>query len=60
MAYIPQEAWIQNSTVQENILFGRNMSRRRYDQVVRACALQPDFATLVGGDLTEIGEKVHL
>ncbi|XP_070203291.1 multidrug resistance-associated protein 1-like [Littorina saxatilis] len=57
IAYVPQEAWIQNATVRDNITFGKPMSRRRYDQVVRACALESDFKILVGGDMTEIGEK---
>ena len=58
IAYVPQEAWIQNATVRDNILFGKTMSRRRYDQVVQACALESDFKILIGGDMTEIGEKV--
>jgi ABC-type bacteriocin/lantibiotic exporter with double-glycine peptidase domain len=29
----------------------------RYDEVVDACALAPDFAILAAGDQSEIGEK---
>jgi ATP-binding cassette subfamily C (CFTR/MRP) protein 1 len=57
IAYVPQQAWIQNATLQDNILFGRPMDRRRYDQVIQACALKPDLEILPGGDQTEIGEK---
>lgn len=57
MAYVPQEAWIQNATARDNILFGNAMSKRRYDQVIHACALESDFEILMGGDMTEIGEK---
>ena len=35
-----QEAWIQQATVQSNILFGRDMQPAFYQQVVTACALQ--------------------
>lgn len=30
LAYAPQEPWIQSGTVQENILFGKRMDRKRY------------------------------
>lgn len=57
IAYTPQEAWIQNATLRDNILFGRPMDEDYYRKVVQACSLLPDFAILPGGDLTEIGEK---
>ena len=58
MAYVSQQAWIQNTTIRENILFGQEFDQDWYDQVVKACALQPDLDTLTAGDKTEIGEKV--
>uniref|UniRef100_A0A8C3UX25 ABC-type glutathione-S-conjugate transporter n=1 Tax=Catharus ustulatus TaxID=91951 RepID=A0A8C3UX25_CATUS len=42
LAYVPQQAWIQND---------------RYQQVIKACALLPDLKLLPAGDQTEIGEK---
>lgn len=57
IAYVPQQAWIQNATLQDNILFGRAMDRARYEKVLKACALQADLEILPGGDQTEIGEK---
>lgn len=57
IAYTPQEAWIQNATLRENILFGRPLDEVFYRKVVEACSLLPDFAVLPAGDLTEIGEK---
>ncbi|KAH9499738.1 Canalicular multispecific organic anion transporter 1 [Bulinus truncatus] len=56
-AYVPQEAWIQNATLRDNILFGSDLQRRRYDKVIEACALKTDLEILPGGDATEIGEK---
>uniref|UniRef100_A0A452GXC4 ATP binding cassette subfamily C member 2 n=1 Tax=Gopherus agassizii TaxID=38772 RepID=A0A452GXC4_9SAUR len=57
VAYVPQQAWIQNATLKDNILFGSDLDEARYQQVVEACALLPDLKLLPGGDLTEIGEK---
>ncbi|MEQ2165791.1 hypothetical protein GOODEAATRI_020840, partial [Goodea atripinnis] len=58
VAYVPQQAWIQNSTLKENIMFGQERREDWYDHVVKACALQPDLEILPAGDETEIGEKV--
>ena len=56
-AFCPQYAWIQNATLKENIVFGRNFDQRWYDKVIDACALRPDLEMLPSGDLTEIGER---
>ena len=58
MAYVPQQAWIQNATLRDNIVFGLDFDQNWYDKVVEACALQQDLDMLPAGDLTEIGEKV--
>ncbi|XP_008197283.2 multidrug resistance-associated protein 1 isoform X1 [Tribolium castaneum] len=57
IAYVSQQAWIQNATLRDNILFGKSFDKSLYDKVVEACALNPDFAMLPAGDQTEIGEK---
>ncbi|XP_039727463.1 ATP-binding cassette sub-family C member 2 [Pteropus medius] len=57
VAYVPQQSWIQNGTVKDNILFGSELDEKRYQQVLEACALLPDLEVLPGGDLAEIGEK---
>ncbi|KAI2623280.1 ATP-binding cassette transporter protein YOR1-like protein [Hypoxylon sp. NC1633] len=56
-AFCPQYAWIQNETVRNNILFGKEMDRDWYKEVIGACALQPDLDMLPNGDSTEIGER---
>uniref|UniRef100_A0A1I8JE23 ABC-type glutathione-S-conjugate transporter n=1 Tax=Macrostomum lignano TaxID=282301 RepID=A0A1I8JE23_9PLAT len=56
-AYVPQEAWIQNLTVRDNILFGRDFDQARYDEALRACQLEKDLQLLTAGDATEIGER---
>lgn len=58
VAYVAQQAWIQNLTVRDNITFGRTMDVCKYQDTVAACELKEDFEMLPGGDLTEIGERV--
>ncbi|XP_068555233.1 multidrug resistance-associated protein 1 isoform X4 [Anas acuta] len=57
VAYVPQQAWVQNATLKDNIIFGREMNESRYKRVIEACALLPDIEILPTGDRTEIGEK---
>ncbi|KAK0636181.1 P-loop containing nucleoside triphosphate hydrolase protein [Bombardia bombarda] len=56
-AFCPQYAWIQNTTVKDNILFGKELDKEWYSEVIKACALQPDLDMLPNNDLTEIGER---
>ncbi|KAK7506164.1 hypothetical protein BaRGS_00002276, partial [Batillaria attramentaria] len=57
VAYVAQQAWIQNATVRDNILFNNEFNQRQYDGVIYSCALQQDLDMLPAGDETEIGEK---
>uniref|UniRef100_A0A1I8B942 Multidrug resistance-associated protein n=1 Tax=Meloidogyne hapla TaxID=6305 RepID=A0A1I8B942_MELHA len=57
IAYVPQQAWIQNMSLKENILFGNSFNKQSYDVVIDACSLQQDLDSLPGGDSIEIGEK---
>ncbi|NXH09840.1 MRP3 protein, partial [Bucco capensis] len=57
VAYVPQQAWIQNATLKDNILFGQAPNEQQYQNVLEACALKTDLEVLPGGDQTEIGEK---
>ena len=49
-AYVAQQAWIQNLSVRDNILFGHAYDEKRYDAVISACALAPDLAILPGDE----------
>jgi ABC-type bacteriocin/lantibiotic exporter with double-glycine peptidase domain len=57
IAYVPQEAWIMNATLKDNILFGEPFDEDKYQRVIQASALGPDLAQLPNGDKTEIGER---
>ena len=56
-AYVPQQAWIQNLTVKNNILFGHKYDEKLYSQVIDVCSLKTDLNIMPAGDRTEIGEK---
>lgn len=57
VAYVAQSSWIQNATIQDNILFGLPMDREKYKETVRVCSLEKDFENMEFGDQTEIGER---
>ena len=57
ISYVGQEAWIQNNTVQNNILFYQPYDVQKYHKILSLCELNQDLNSLAGGDLTEIGEK---
>ena len=57
LAYAPQQAWIINDSIRENILFGEQWDPDYYDAVVKACCLDTDIAQLPSLDATEVGER---
>jgi ABC-type multidrug transport system ATPase subunit len=57
LAYAAQEAFIFNSTVRENIIFGKPFEMQKYRAVLEASALVSDLAQFTAGDQTEIGER---
>ncbi|TDL23375.1 hypothetical protein BD410DRAFT_820769 [Rickenella mellea] len=57
VAYAAQEAWVQNETIRDNILFGSPYEENRYKQVIYECCLERDLELFEAGDNTEVGEK---
>ena len=57
ISYCPQDAFIQNCTLRDNILFGAPFEEDRYWQVLADASLIADCLLLPDGDLTEIGER---
>jgi ABC-type multidrug transport system fused ATPase/permease subunit len=57
VAYVPQQPWVMNATLRDNIVFGHRWDPVFYDKVLEACSLKSDLAILNGGDQTEIGER---
>ncbi|XP_058074502.1 ABC transporter C family member 3-like isoform X2 [Magnolia sinica] len=56
-AYVAQSPWIQSGKIEENILFGKEMDREKYESVLEACSLKKDLEILSFGDQTIIGER---
>jgi ABC-type multidrug transport system fused ATPase/permease subunit len=56
IAYIPQESFLINDRVRENIIFGFDMEMQRYKKAILLSELKPDLKILPGGEFTEIGE----
>uniref|UniRef100_A0A3Q2PI33 Multidrug resistance-associated protein 4 n=1 Tax=Fundulus heteroclitus TaxID=8078 RepID=A0A3Q2PI33_FUNHE len=57
LTYASQQPWVFPGTIRSNILFGREMNRKKYERVLRACALKKDLELLPDGDLTLIGDR---
>lgn len=57
VAYTAQDPWIQNATLKDNILMGKELDEGRYQEVLNCCALVQDLELLPAGDMSEIGEK---
>ncbi|XP_060530992.1 ATP-binding cassette sub-family C member 4-like isoform X2 [Cylas formicarius] len=57
LSYASQEAWVFAATVRQNILFGSEFDKKRYNNVVKACALEKDFEQFSNGDLTIVGDR---
>ncbi|CAD8090517.1 unnamed protein product [Paramecium sonneborni] len=57
IAYVGQKPWIQNATLQENILFGKPYEEKLYNQAIKYSCLMLDLEILIYGDQTMIGEK---
>ncbi|KAF8608398.1 hypothetical protein BDV93DRAFT_519443 [Ceratobasidium sp. AG-I] len=57
VAYAAQEAWVQNETIRDNIVFGSEYEEERYKKAISQCGLLSDLALFEAGDMTEVGEK---
>ncbi|KAF8528037.1 P-loop containing nucleoside triphosphate hydrolase protein, partial [Hysterangium stoloniferum] len=57
VSYAAQEAWVQNDTIKNNILFGKGYDEERYKKVIYQCGLERDLNLFEAGDDTEVGEK---
>ncbi|XP_014208436.1 probable multidrug resistance-associated protein lethal(2)03659 [Copidosoma floridanum] len=57
ISYADQDAWVFGSSVRQNVTFGQEFDRQRYQRVVKACALLKDFKQFPHGDQTIVGER---
>ncbi|XP_022648350.1 multidrug resistance-associated protein 1-like isoform X4 [Varroa destructor] len=56
-AYVPQEAWLQEGSIRQNILFKYRLDKRRYSKVITKCCLETDLKLFAQGDASEVGER---
>lgn len=57
ISYASQESWVFGATIRQNILFGAAFDKKRYSEVVEACALEKDFNQFPDGDSTIVGDR---
>lgn len=57
MSLVTQKPWIVNETVRNNILFGKEFNRKKYEEVLFYASLKRDLELFTHGDKTMIGEK---
>ncbi|XP_065575834.1 ATP-binding cassette sub-family C member 5-like isoform X13 [Artemia franciscana] len=57
IAYVPQQAWIMNATLKENIIFGEKFDPLTYYRVMQCSGLFHDVEILPARENTEIGER---
>lgn len=59
ISYVPQEPWIQNESLRNNVLFTRTRAfdREMYNQVIQAVQMEADLQALPKSDDTEIGSR---
>ena len=46
IAYVPQQAWLQNATLKYNITFGKNVNKELYDRVLEVTRERTKSAVL--------------
>ena len=50
ISYVPQNPWLQNLSIRDNIMFGEAWNQNKYEQTIDACALTLDLQILPQGD----------
>ena len=56
-SFVAQTAWILNTSVRNNILFGKPYDSKLYEDTLKRSQLMDDLDLLPAGDLTMIGER---
>lgn len=57
VSYAAQEAWLFEGTIRNNIIFVEEFDEKRYNEVIKVCALERDFKLLAFGDQSIVGER---
>jgi len=57
VSFTAQNPFVFSGTVRENVLFGEEMDRERYERTLEVTCLQPDIQSFENGDMTIIGDR---
>ena len=57
VAYISQQPWIFTASIKQNILFGNEFDRVKFDRILEVCSLKKDLELLPFGENTVAAEK---
>ncbi|GIL86269.1 hypothetical protein Vretimale_13733 [Volvox reticuliferus] len=55
ISYVPQNPWLQNLSIRDNVTFGEAWDENKYEAVIDACALTMDLQILPQGDQSKAG-----
>ncbi|XP_057661013.1 probable multidrug resistance-associated protein lethal(2)03659 isoform X1 [Diorhabda carinulata] len=57
ISYASQEPWLFAGTIKQNILFGEPWDAKKYERVIKVCALERDLSILPHGDRSLVGDR---
>lgn len=57
MAFVSQTPWVYSGTVRDNIVFGKEFHKQKYNKVIEVSGLEKDIASFTKHDLTEVGQR---
>ena len=57
IAYASQEPWTFNSSIRQNILFGKDYEEKRFNEVISVCAMERDLKLFPYAERTLVGER---
>ena len=46
IAFVPQQAWVQNATLRKNVTFTNGFDEKKYKKVIKECCMEPDISIL--------------
>ena len=57
LGYASQDSWIFDGTIKQNILFGMDFDKQRYDKTLTLCKMNQDIASFEHGSAELVGDR---